>query len=71
MKLQNKELEDSIRQVDAIFALEGLYPNVEKKAIDAALLSGKVTLPQVIDELVAYAKKHKTTSGFTESCSWT
>lgn len=59
-----------IEQVDAIFALEGFEKTDQGRKIDEALLAGKVSRQQVINEMIAYAKEHKTTSGFIESRTW-
>jgi hypothetical protein len=63
-------IKDAIKQTDAIFRLEGFEPTDQSRAIDTAILAGRVTNAQVIDELVEYAKQHKTTDGFIESRSW-
>ena len=62
---------EAIRQTDAIFALEGFQPTAQKQAIDAAVVAGRVTENQVIAEMVAYAKLHKTTEGFAATRTWT
>jgi hypothetical protein len=64
-------MQENIRQVDAIFQLEGFEPTDQTRAIDAAVLAGRVTRAQVSDELVAYAKEHKSVEGFIASRSWT
>ena len=61
---------ETIRQQEAIFALEGMHPTAQDKAIDAAVLAGRVSPEQALDELVAYAKEHKTVDGFYESRPW-
>jgi hypothetical protein len=63
-------MKDAIKQRDAIFALEGFEPTEQTRAIDAAVLAGRVTRSQVAREMVEYAKQHKTTDGFIESRSW-
>jgi hypothetical protein len=63
-------MRESIRQTDAIFALEGFEPDAQGRAIDAAVLAGRVTNAQAADELVAYVKEHKTAEGFVESRPW-
>ena len=64
------ELKEAIEQSDAIFAFEGFEPTPQKRAIDAALLAGRVTLDQVIEEMLEYARQHKSTRGFIESRTW-
>jgi len=61
---------ESIRQRDAIFAFEGFEPDAQRRAIDAALLAGRITNDQVVEEMIAYAKEHKTVRGFIESRPW-
>lgn len=61
---------ESIRQTDAIFALEGFEPTQDTKAIDAAVIAGRVTRSQVAQELVAYATQHKTLNGFVATRTW-
>lgn len=65
----SRELE-TIKQRNAIFALEGFEPTEQTRKIDEAVLAGKVTRSQVIQEIVEYAKIHKTTHGFIESRQW-
>jgi hypothetical protein len=57
-------------QTDAIFALEGFEPSEQHKALDRAVLAGRVTPEQVCDEMLAYAKQHKSTDGFAASRTW-
>jgi dephospho-CoA kinase len=63
-------IKDAIKQTDAIFALEGFEPTDEMRAIDAAVLAGRVTRSQVAKEIVEYAKQHKTIDGFIQSRAW-
>lgn len=63
-------IRDAIKQTDAIFALEGFEPTGQKRAIDAAVLAGRVTFTQVAEEMRDYAMQHKTTDGFIQSRSW-
>jgi hypothetical protein len=46
-------IKDAIKQRDAIFALGGFEPTDQTRAIDAAVLAGRVTCSQVIKETVA------------------
>ncbi len=64
------EMKEAIRQVDAIFALEGFYPTEQIRIIDAALVAGRVTATQAVEELAAYVREHKTMKGFLESRPW-
>jgi len=63
-------MKENIRQTEAIFALEGFQPDAENRAIDAAVLAGRVTRDQVMDEMTAYAIEHKTIRGFLGTRSW-
>lgn len=65
-----EKIKNSIRQTDAIFALEGFEPTEQTRAIDAAVLSGRVTRTQVVKEMCDYAMQHKTTDGFIQSREW-
>jgi len=57
-------------QTDAIFALEGWQPTEQSKAIDEAVMAGRVTSSQVIREMVAYIKQRGTVDGFVASRLW-
>lgn len=63
-------MKEAFCQRDAIWRLEGFEPTEQRRAIDAALLAGRVTISQVSQEMSEYAKKHKTTEGFIESRQW-
>ncbi len=64
-------MREAIKQVDAIFALEGFEKTEQSKKIDEAVLAGRVSNQQAIDEMIAYVKEHKTTDGFfIESREW-
>jgi len=63
-------MQEAFRQADAIWRLEGFDPTAQSRAIDAAILAGRVTNAQVIEEMEAYANEHKTTEGFIESRPW-
>jgi hypothetical protein len=67
---QRARILHAIEQSDAIFALEGFMPTPLIKAIDAAVLEGRVTRAQVSEEIVAYATAHKKLNGFLETRSW-
>ena len=60
----------AMAQTDAIFAPEGFEPTPETRVINAAVLDGRVTFAQVIAEVCAYVREHKTMNGFIESRSW-
>lgn len=61
---------ESIRQTDAIFALEGFEPTAQTKAINAAVLAGRVTRAQVAQEMVSYIQQHQTVEGFVATRAW-
>ena len=65
-----ERIKDAIKQTDAIFRLEGFEPTDQTRAIDAAVLAGRVTRTQVVEEMRDYAIQHKTTDGFIESRVW-
>ena len=60
----------AMAQTDAIFALEGFEPTPETRVINAAVVDGRVTFAQVIAEVCAYVREHKTMDGFVASRSW-
>lgn len=59
-----------IEQMEAVFALEDMYPTAVDKAIDAAILAGRISPEQAREELLAYIIAHKTSDGFIEACAW-
>lgn len=61
---------DAIVQTDAIFALEGFEPTDQVRAIDAAVLAGRISYAQVAQEMKQYTQQHKTVDGFVASRSW-
>jgi len=65
-----RNIEGAIRQTNAIFALEGFEPDDFTRAIDAAVLAGRVSRMQAGDEMRAWVAEHKTTDGFIESRAW-
>jgi len=67
---EKAEMREAIKQVDAIFALEGFEKTEQSSKIDEAVLAGRVSNEQVIIEMIDYVKLHKTTDGFIESRSW-
>ena len=67
---ETAQLREAIRQVDAIFRLEGFEPDDVARAIDEAILAGRVTAKQATDEMVAYAKQYKCLDGFIQSRAW-
>ena len=56
-------MREAIKQVDALFALEGFEKTEQSRKIDEAVLAGRVSNQQAIDEMIAYAKERKTESG--------
>lgn len=68
--IQIEKMQEAIRQTDAIFALEGFKPTDEIRAINAAVLAGRVTRGQVAEEMRDYAMQYKTTDGFIASRTW-
>ena len=69
-ELENQKLKWAIEQTNAIFSLEGFDQTADTKAIDAALLAGRITSTQAAEELNAYASEHKTIRGFIASRTW-
>ncbi|MFT0533171.1 hypothetical protein ACMHYJ_10160 [Castellaniella hirudinis] len=67
---KQKRLKAGFKQVDAIFSLEGFEPSNGNRAIDAAILAGRITEAQVVEEMIVYIKEHKTIRGFYESRTW-
>ncbi len=67
---KRKNIENSIKQSNAIFKLEGFEETEQTRLIDNAVLAGKVSPSQVVKEMIEYVKQHKTTDGFIESRSW-
>jgi hypothetical protein len=67
---EKEKIQEAIKQADAIFALEGFAPTDQIRAIDAAVLAGRVTRTQATLEMIEYAKEHKTIDGFTASRAW-
>ena len=67
---ETARMQEAFRQTDAIFALEGFAPTEQSKAIDAAVLAGRVTLSQAAHELTQYIKQHKTVEGFVATRTW-
>ena len=67
---EKAEMREAIKQVDALFALERFEKTEQSRKIDEAVLAGRVSNQQAIDEMIAYAKERKTTDGFIESREW-
>ena len=67
---ERARMAEAIRQTEAIWALEGFEPTPHNKAINEAMLKGRVTPSQVIAELKDYVRQHKTMDGFVSSRSW-
>ncbi len=70
MRADAETLQAALQQRDAIFALEGFAPDNDTRAIDAALLTGRVSLAQIAEEMCAWAAEHHTTEGFCASRPW-
>ena len=68
---ERERLREIMRQADAIFRLEGLEPTAMDRAMDAAVLAGRVTTAQVIKEMREYAMQYKSMDGFIRSRAWT
>jgi len=67
---QREKSKEAMAQVNAIFALEGFEPTTEDAVIDAAIVDGRVSIPQLIAEMSGYVREHKTMDGFVASRSW-
>lgn len=67
---ERARMAEAIRQTEAIFALDGFDPTPDSRAINEAILDGRVTPSQMIAELKAYLREHKTMDGFVASRSW-
>jgi hypothetical protein len=65
-----EQMKEAFKQTDAVFALEGFEPTEQTRAIDAAVLAGRITLAQVAEELNDYISEHKTVAGFIASRTW-
>ena len=69
-KVTTEKLREAIRQTDAIFALEGFEPTAQSRAINNAVLAGRVTHAQVIAEMVDYFTTQKKVDGFVATRAW-
>lgn len=67
---RKNNLKKAFVQTDAIFALEGFEPDEQMQGVRAAVLAGRVTFDQVIEEMLHYAMQHKTMKGFIQSRTW-
>jgi hypothetical protein len=70
LKASPERLQEAIRQTDAIFAFEGFEPTEQSRAINAAVLSGRVTHAQAIAEMVEYFSTHKKVDHFIATRTW-
>ena len=68
---ERERLREVMRQTDAIFRLEGLEPTAMDRAMDAAVLAGRVTTAQLIEEMREYVMQYKSMDGFIRSRAWT
>jgi hypothetical protein len=60
----------AIADTEAVFALEGMAPSPQDRAITAAIVAGLVAPQQAREELLAYLLEHKTVRGFIETRPW-
>ncbi|MDR2172877.1 MAG: antitoxin VbhA family protein [Burkholderiales bacterium] len=67
---ERAKIQEAIDQTNAIFALEGFQPTEQSRKIDAAVLAGRVSSSQVVEEMRSYVMTHKTIEGFVESRTW-
>jgi hypothetical protein len=67
---QRAEYAVAIEQSEAVFALEDMAPSAQDKAIDVAILAGKLSPEQAREELLSYLTGHKTVCGFIDSRAW-
>jgi hypothetical protein len=65
--IDREKILNTIKQVDAIFALEGFEPTDMKRNTDKAVLAGVGTYSESVAELVEYVKQNKTVDGFKYS----
>ncbi len=55
--------------VDSVFRLEGFEPTAAMHAIRKAVLAGVGDYEDAVQEIIAYAKEHKSIDGFVYSKS--
>lgn len=67
---QIETMRETMRQTDAIFALEGFVKTDLSRRIDEAILEGRITNGKAADEMTAYAAQHKSLDGFLDACEW-
>lgn len=60
----------AIKQTEAVFALESMLPTAQDRAIDDAILAGRVSPERAREELKVYLAENKTMNGFIESRPW-
>ena len=65
-----KTISKAERQVDAIFALEGFFPDDLAVQLRHARAEGKIISGARGKELLDYAEKHQSLDGFAESRVW-
>ena len=70
MNAQQQRTLNAIRQADAIMALEGFQATDDMKIVQKAVLSGRTTFRQVINEMRDYVAIHKTIDGFIQTRQW-
>jgi imidazoleglycerol phosphate synthase glutamine amidotransferase subunit HisH len=65
--MTKSNIENAIKHVDAIFALEGFTPSESIRATDRAVLAGVGSYAESAQELIEHVKRHKTVDGFVYS----
>jgi glycerol-3-phosphate cytidylyltransferase-like family protein len=58
---------EAIKFVESVFRLEGFEPTECMNAIDRAVLAGVGDYEDAVQEMIAYAKEHKSADGFVYS----
>lgn len=61
---QRLRLAEVIRQIDAIFRLEGFEPTAQHRMMDEALLSGCLTPAHLIEQMRGYVLQYGSLEGF-------
>ena len=67
---QSNATAKTAKQVDAIFALEGLNPDGLTEQFRRARADGKISSHALGEELLNYVERNKSLEGFAESRSW-
>ena len=66
---ERTRLLEASKFVDAVFRLEGFEPTAAMTAIRKAVLAGVGDYEDAVQEIIAYAKEHKSVEGFVYSKS--